>query len=419
MKLKFYFFLLSGLIISFNSFSQKDTAKFGINFSGFVNSQLIYDTRQTVGGRETMLLLYPENVLKDRNGKDINSNPSFNQLAMITRLTGKAWGPDVWGAKSSALFEGDFTGQTNNDNNGFRLRHAYIKLNWENQELLLGQYWHPFDVPEMLPSTLSLNTGAPFHAFSRHIQVRYSKKIGNLNIIGVAASQRDYSNEGPSGNKSDYMRNAIIPNLHLQLHYKLNQHLIGAGIDFKSLKPRLKTDSLYTTDKKINSTSFIAFAKIVTKNFDVKLQGSLGQNLSEHTMLGGYFEKSYDTINGEISYGNSATMNYWIDISSKKSKWNLGIFTGFTKNLGYSDNIANIKFNNNSTFTGKFYGRGNNIDKLFRVSPRITYTSGQFNIGSEFEYTVAYYGIPNEKGEIAKSDDVANFRVLISATYNF
>lgn len=408
------------ILFSFNTFSQSDTiAKFGLKLSGFVNSQLFYDTRQTVGGRESMLLLYPENVLLDKNGKDINSNPSFNQLAMITRLTGKAWGPDVFGAKSSALFEGDFTGQTNNDNNGFRLRHAYIKLNWESQELMIGQYWHPFDVPEMLPGTLSLNTGAPFHSFSRHIQVRYSRILGDIKLIGVAASQRDYSNEGPNGSKTEYMRNAIIPNLHLQLHYILNNHLFGAGVDYKTLKPRLKTDSMFVSNEQLISTSIIAFARISFEKLELKLQGSLGQNLSEHTMLGGYIEKSFDTINGEIAYGNSQTMNLWLDLSTNVRKWKLGFFAGYSKNLGYTDNLAKVNYNYTGLFVGKFYGRGNNIDKVFRFSPRIVYTSGNFNLGTELEYTVAFFGLPDEKGKISKSADVGNFRTLISATYNF
>jgi hypothetical protein len=139
-KIKLFLMLtLVSMLTALSSFAQKDSAKFGIKFSGFVNSQLMYDTRQTVGGRETMLVLYPENQRLDKNGKDVNASPSFNQLAMITRLTGKVWGPDVLGAKTSALFEGDFTGQTNNDNNGFRLRHAYLKFNWKKSELLIGQ----------------------------------------------------------------------------------------------------------------------------------------------------------------------------------------------------------------------------------------------------------------------------------------
>lgn len=410
-KIKLFLMLtLVSMLTALSSFAQKDSAKFGIKFSGFVNSQLMYDTRQTVGGRETMLVLYPENQRLDKNGKDVNASPSFNQLAMITRLTGKVWGPDAFGAKTSALFEGDFTGQTNNDNNGFRLRHAYLKFNWKKSELLIGQYWHPFDVPEMLPGTLSLNTGAPIHAFSRHIQLRLSRNIGHLKLIAVAASQRDYASEGPLGPKSDYMRNAVIPNLHLQLHYSFGEHFVGVGGDYKVLKPRLITDSLYKTDARVVSMAVIGFARLNFKKADIKLQGSWGENLSEHTMLGGYFEKEIDPLTGEVKYGNMSSLNAWIDVSSKGTKWKFGMFAGYTKNLGYSSDIA---------AKGKFYGRGNTIDLVYRVAPRITYTAGQLVVGSEFEYTAIAYGTPDKKGKVNNTSSYDNFRVLLSASYNF
>ncbi len=393
-------------------FGQKDSAKFGIRFNGFVNSQLMYDSRQIVGGRETMLVLYPENQKLDKNGKDINANPSLNQLAMITRLTGKVWGPDAFGAKTSALFEGDFSGQTNNDNNGFRLRHAYIKLNWQKSELLIGQYWHPFDVPEMLPGTLSLNVGAPIHSFSRHIQMRFSHNFGNLKAIAVAASQRDYASEGPGSAKSDYMRNAVMPNLHFQLQYAIGQHMIGGGIDYKTLQPRnfnIIKDT-FQTDNKINSMAVIGFAKLSFNPLDIKLQGSWGQNLTEHTMIGGYYEESIDTTTASVKYGNSSTLSFWTDITTKGPHWKFGMFAGYSKNLGYDTNIAT---------KGKFYGRGNNIDFVYRIAPRITYTSGQLVFGSEFEYTAAAYGTTDLSGKVNNTSTYNNFRVLLSATYNF
>ncbi|MCX6230456.1 MAG: hypothetical protein NTZ33_02825 [Bacteroidetes bacterium] len=402
--------LIAGLFISLPSFSQKDTAKFGIRFNGFVNSQIMYDTRQTVGGRETMLLLYPENKKADKNGNDINATPSFNQLAMITRLTANVFGPDVFNAKATALFEGDFTGQTNNDNNGFRLRHAYVKLKWQNSELLMGQYWHPFDVPEMIPYTIALSAGAPFHAFSRHIQVRYSHNFGRLKIIGVMASQRDYSNDGPLGVSSVYLRNAVIPDLHLQLQYTVNHHLFGIGGDFKMIQPRLLTDSNIKTDARVKSFAAIGFAKLVYSKVDIKLQASCGENLSEHTMLGGYFEKAIDPKDGSITYGNLQTANLWTDIATKGSAWTFGLFAGYTKNLGYSSKIMT---------NGKFYGRGNTIDYIYRIAPRIFYTTGPLQFGSEFEYTAAAYGTPDTKGIVNNTAEYANFRVLLSATYNF
>ncbi len=127
-------------------------------------------------------------------------------------------------------------------------------------------------------------------------------------------------------------------------------------------------------------------------------------------MLGGYFEKEIDTLTGEASYGNMSTLNTWFDISSKGAKWKFGMFAGYTKNLGYSSDIAN---------KGKFYGRGNNIDFVYRAAPRITYTAGQLVFGSEFEYTAIAYGTADKKGKVKETTVYDNFRVLLSASYNF
>ncbi|MDO9254217.1 MAG: hypothetical protein Q7U54_01805 [Bacteroidales bacterium] len=118
----------------FSAYSQEvqpivNPAKPTLTWSGFVKAEAMFDTRQIVEAREGYLLLYPKNILLDKNGEDINAHGSFNQYSMSARLTLKATGPDILGAKASAMVEGDFTGASNLENNSFRLRHAYLKLN--------------------------------------------------------------------------------------------------------------------------------------------------------------------------------------------------------------------------------------------------------------------------------------------------
>ncbi len=76
------------IVFPFISYSQenKEAPKFGISFSGFVKTDIFYDTRQSGCIREGHFLLYPENVLLDANNKDINDKPSFNMLSIQTRL---------------------------------------------------------------------------------------------------------------------------------------------------------------------------------------------------------------------------------------------------------------------------------------------------------------------------------------------
>ena len=160
-----FFLLLIVLVFKIFSLSAQETnpSKFGVKLSGFINAYFIADSRQSWNSRECSIMLYPKNILKDPDGKDINGNAIFDQYAMNSRLTATFTAPDAFGAKVSGVIESDFTGSTNNGLNQLRLRHAYVKLNWPHSELLAGQYWHPFEVNEMSPDVIAVNAGAPFH----------------------------------------------------------------------------------------------------------------------------------------------------------------------------------------------------------------------------------------------------------------
>ncbi|NOY50562.1 MAG: hypothetical protein GXO88_08375, partial [Chlorobi bacterium] len=171
-KLLFLMFFVPVVVYS------QDGSKFGIKFHGFVKSDLLFDSRQTVDVREGHFLLYPKNELPDIEGNDINAKSSFNLLSIQTRLKGFITGPDIGKIKTSAYLEGEFFGMNNADINGFRLRHAFIKLKWETASLLVGQYWHPFFAVNCYPGTVSFNTGSPFQPFSRNPQIRFTKTFG-------------------------------------------------------------------------------------------------------------------------------------------------------------------------------------------------------------------------------------------------
>jgi len=208
-----------------------------LTWGGFVKAEAIYATSQIVEAREGYLSLYPKNVSLDKNADDINAHGSFNQFAMSARLTLNANGPDIFGAKASALIEGDFTGASYLEINSFRLRHAYLKLKWSHSSIIAGQYWHPINIPEMIPNVLSLNTGAPFHPFSRQPQIRIDAKKGRINTMIAITAQRDYTNIEPAGSSSVYLRNSEIPNLHAQVQYIAAQLFAGVGFDYNTLIP--------------------------------------------------------------------------------------------------------------------------------------------------------------------------------------
>lgn len=399
------------LFLSFSSLliSQTDKQSLSITFSGFVKTDMFYDTRQSVTIREGHFLLYPLDASLDFNGNDINKKSSFNILSIQSRINSKITGPEVIGAKPTAVIEGEFFGTSDADINGFRLRHAYVKLDWEKTSLLVGQTWHPMFITEMFPGVVSFNTGAPFQPFSRNPQIRFTHSFDNIKFIAVAASQRDFASNGPNNFTSTYLRNSVVPNLNAQLQYSGKEVFVGAGIDFKQLTPRLVTTKNRQTDKSISSFAFNGYTKLNLDPVTLKFEGIYGGNLSDHLMLGGYAVKSVDTVSGVEEYTALKCFSVWGEISAGKDI-EFAVFAGYTKNLGADDNIA-----------GAYYGRGTNIENVFRVSPRVQFNFNSLRFSTEFEYTSAGYGTPDNlnKGKIENIKNFTNLRIAGAVYYFF
>jgi len=387
---------------------------FGISFKGFVKTDLMFDSRQTVTAREGHFLLYPAPIVEDVNGEDINASASYNMLSVQTRLTGVITGPEAMSAKTSGVIEGAFFGHSDGDINGFRLRHALVKLDWERSSLLIGQYWNPMFIVEVFPDVISFNTGVPFQPFSRNPQIRFVQTISDLKLTLTAASQRDFTSTGPAGASSKYLRDAVIPIMDANLKYVSPEMVAGIGANYKTLKPQLVTAKKYKSEETISSVSAMAFAKVTSGNFTAKIEGVYGENLYDLMMLGGYAEKSILDSSSITSYTNIQTISAWTELIYG-SDLQFGLFAGYTKNLGSADEIV-----------GQYYSRGSNIASVMRISPRVQYTIGKLSFAAELEYTSAEYGLPNEKGleEHLKNPDgsaksavesVANMRVLFAA----
>jgi hypothetical protein len=410
---------------------------FGISFSGYVNTDVFFDTRQTVMAREGQWLFYPENVRIDPDGKDINAKGTYNILSIQTRVTGNITGPDIFKAKTSGVIEGEFYGNINVNINSFRLRHAYVKLNWPKTELLLGQTWHPLYVPACSPEPVSLNGGAPFVVFSRNPQVRITRQLGNFKVLLAAISQVDATSNGPDGPSPKYLRNSIVPEFAFQVQYgiadavKKTEFTVGASIDFLMLTPRLGTDVVtkpaydtvvnnlvihhdavtvnYRTNSKSQAVTATFFARMKLPKITVKLGGVYGGNCYAFNMIGGYAVKSsLDPVRGFVDYAAIRTGSVWIDFKTNGTRWSTGIYSGFSKNLGAGTEV-----------TGPYYSRGANIDYLYRIAPRLILTVKKLKIASELDYTVAAYGTTGKSGYVSNPKEVGNLRILLGAYYYF
>jgi hypothetical protein len=404
---------LLSVITVITAVSQQSEPLFGIKFSGYVKNDIYIDTRQcgaTTALRDEHFYLYPENVLYDMDGKDINASTDLHMVNIQTRLKGDIFGPDAFGAKTSGVIEAEFYGTSELDLNGFRLRHAYVKMDWQKTNLLIGQYWHPLFPAESFPGTLSFNTGAPFNPFSRNPQVRLTRKLNEVSTSLTIYSQRDFVSTGPEGSSNKYMKNSGLPGANLQFRIPMGQVFTAwFGVDYKTLRPELKTSVNYENKETFGSYSTFANVKIKTKPVIISLMGVYAQNATDLMMLGGYaVSEITDTLTQLKEYTTINTMSAWADLTTNGKKVAFGLFTGYSKNLG-----------SNVPVKGSFYSRGSNIEHLFRVSPRVTFTSGTLSFGLEMETTTAAYGTTQSDGLVANTNNVTNVRILLATIYKF
>lgn len=391
MKNQLLVVLVLCLGLTYYSYGQSDgTAQnFGIKWSGFVKTDYMFDTRQTVYAREGHFNILPaaENIV---DGNDLNDQSNFNILAIQTRLKGTITGPDFFGMKTSGVIEGAFFGNTDASTGELRLRHAFVQLSNDKIEILMGQYWHPMFVTAVFPGTYSFNTGVPFQPFSRNPQLRVTTK-GKVKFIGVLFTERDFKTRGASVSQSG------IPQFHAQLQFgSVANSVGGVGFNLKTARPALGEDNL-------SSTAFIGYFRTKLGKATWKIEGTYGQNMSDVLMISGFGEADGDCVNND-------TFSMWTEFNgdfSETMEW--GLFGGYTKNDGFGEPI---------TYVNGFLGT---VESAFRISPRVGWKSGNLKIGIEGEYTDAQYGSIDNNGDISSTgiDSVDNFRLLATAIYKF
>ncbi len=370
---------------------------FSFRWRGFVNPHYYADSRSVVGGREDMMLFYPKPIVRDSLGRDINDGWQANMLAITARLGLTINGPEMLGANTLAYIEGDFTGATNATINNLRLRHAYFRMYWDKHELTAGQYWYAMVVHEIMPMTNPLNMGAPFHCYARQPQIRYSYfPTGNWEVMAVAQWQLDNMSQGllngVATSSTLFARHSLLPELNAQLRYMQGNLFIGIAANLKSIQPMVNTTGTASPQQLHQSLSYSLFGSYRFNGLTVKAQTLLNNSLYEGCSLGGYLMLDDGTI--QDWHFNTV----WLDIERTRGHWRPGIFLGYAQNLDYG----------NTNFTHCF-GRGHDLAYLWRIQPRLTYTTlkGLSFVG-EAEYTQAGYPEP-----------VGNLRLSLSAVYAF
>ncbi len=428
---------------------------------GYIQLDAFFDSRQEVGEQEQEELLFPIEKIPDRFCRDIAAHPRLTITAIATRLGLLATGLDPWpGISCQARVEGDFRGTTQPINptgpgsiviggttvlpspftgfNGLvRLRHAYVELLNKEKKIvaLFGQFWTPFFIFTNYPYTEFFHDDIPFPIGSkaRQPQLRVLKRWGNFEILAAALSQSTvFRSFGPFGQSTEYIRNAVVPNLHGQLrgyfYDKLGgESLLALMIDFKRLVPRLFSvipgstatppKNLLKVNESIDSWSTSLFYRYTNEPFNLWLQFIYSQNGADLHLISGYGVASVNPITGKQTYTNTQALSAWLDTFYTFGNQDLivAFFAGGTKNIGAQHRL----FIDPTTHQPIIFAFDPRLDYAIKISPRALVKRGPFLIGGKIEYLRAAFGNITPFGTIKNPVPVQMVRLWLTIFYEF
>ncbi|MGV1011918.1 MAG: hypothetical protein ACOYBS_05660 [Flavobacterium sp.] len=391
-----------------------------VSMYGFIRTDYIWDTRKSVQVRELNLNLYPmdESLLTTDGNKDQNAVGQSNFLSVVSRLGTKVKGPNVWGAKMNGTLEGDFFGNTEGTPSSiglFRLRHAFVNMDWAKSSLTVGQTWYPAFVPEVFPGVANFSTGILFNPFGWASQVKFKQNLTKQISLAITAyKEREFTNYAATGQAQNSASiNSSLPTLNGHFQFKNANWIAGLQAEYKSIQPLTVSNTKMSTEK-VNSTAIIGYAKYNNDKFSVKAYGITGGNLSSFVMLGGY--AGYTTSPTEVeTYEAIKTTAFWLDIASNGKKVAPGLFFGMTQNNGTGKDNA-------TAFYGRGVSTGRTVAKVMRVSGRVDFKQNKFRVTPEIEYTGATWGDQSAKKDGTadlNSKNVSNMRFMVSCAYSF
>lgn len=411
MKQIFILLLLLTILVSMGLAQGTDEVKpkeKNIDWYGYVKLESIFDSHESVTSRYSDLYFYPEKK------NDDNQNDQLDMLSLNSRLGVRIDGPSVMNAKVFGIIEGDFFGTAEAYKNLFRLRHAYMKLQWEKSSLLMGQFWHPMFGPAVFPKVLAFGAAAIYNPLNRSPQLRFDYKVlPYLNVSATALMHGYHISVGPKDLVETAQRNSAKPDLQLQLTFAdAKKYVTGITAGYMWLQPREHKANGRVNNAELGTYNLGWFGKITQGPITLQAKANYGQNMSQFVMLGGYGRLLADKDSMAFDYTPIKVFSAWFDAAYKVNEnIDAGLFAGITQNLGTEKEV-------DSDF---IYARGGNISRAIRISPRISYSVAKFMFGIEYSYNVAAYGlgVPDTYNVYDKTEDAENSRILFTAVYRF
>lgn len=403
-------------------FSKKSIIPFDFSLSGYIKGEYYTDSRQTFDEQPDDVPFFPRRQLDDPTGQDINARWQTQMDAYETRVRLSMDGPEYRDFTIEGVVEFDFEIFFFDATNIPHMRHAFGKIQSKNANLLFGQTWHPVVFIE--PQTINYNGNAPFDYYARSPQLTFTYQTpSRVEIVASALMQVDFASDGPYGFSNQYMRWATLPNFHLQVRWNFNNHMMGFGGDYKRLAPRIVSDTGYKVYERISSGAALWYLALKWPSVEIYTKINGGQNVSDYSGMGGYAvqQNSTNPVTGQRTYTNLNNIGGWTDITlTKNSKLQPGIFCAVSKNLGASKKIErDVVDSQGIVIKQNVFGFVNDVDMVFRVSPRFSGTIGSFILSGEVEYTRAYYGTITNMGKVVNTRPAELIRCTFASYYYF
>jgi len=357
MKKTAFLLLALFLLIPAMSNAGSMSSRYDVTFGGFVKYDLGWTSQNANADavNASRSSSSTRSVLADEYGNTFMSGAE-------TRFNFLVKGPDLWGAKTSAFIEGDFRGtSTGNQYGGFQLRHAFMKMNWQSAELMIGQNWQQWGMPYYVP-TVSILDYAQYMKGIRTPQIafRYFFTREFNAMFGVTSATEAY---GATRGYNDGFARSSWPGLQGEVAYwtdrcgKIGPHnlkfALGGyyGKDNSSRQTYQNATGNGYRDDTLNSWA-VAFRYSVpivperqaNKAMSVLLNGNfwVGQNLSGSGWLYDSNYSSYQRPDGSYAaptmFGLQANLSWWIT-NALQLNGNYGYLKHNTSN--YARNIDN------------------------------------------------------------------------------
>jgi len=398
------------------AFAEETVApKNNFKFYGFVRNYFAFDTRESIAGTGDLYYWLPKDEAKNAEGVDMNAQSQFRFLSLTSRVGVDVSGYKINNVEFGGKIEADFyAGLTNGGGTAqLRLRQAFATVKWNKLgkeqkgsiAMKIGQAWHPMAAD--LPDIFSLESGAPFNAFSRTPLVQADFNLGcPFSITAAAIWQMQYMSMGPVWTKqadgtyswvstasTDFMKYGLTPELYLALNYQKGGFLGRIGATMLSIKPRhtgtVKGVTTNVKDRIITISPYI-YLQYKKGLFTVKGKTILS-SAGEHVNLMSGYAVCDMSDEANWKYTPIHTSSTWVTLSYGK-KINGALLLGYMKNLGTSkDVIANGQYANASYI---YYQKNGSCDinSMYRIQPEVTYNIGKFTVGLEYMLTAVQYG---------------------------